>query len=58
MSDEIKPTETTATVYCVEFVEPSDDEDRKPGTYVTVRVDDPEIRWSAGRVAVRYIPNN
>lgn len=52
-SKDLRPSETTATVVGLEFVE--DEDDRKEGTYVTLRIDDPSIRWSAGRVAVRYI---
>ncbi len=48
-----RPDELTGSLYSVEFV--SEDVDRKPGTYITIRADDPEIRWSAGRVAVRYL---
>lgn len=47
-----RPDEATGVVHSVEFV--SENVDREPGTYVTIRVDDPEVRWSAGRVAVRY----
>lgn len=50
---DLRPSETTATVVGLEFVD--GEEDRKDGTYVTLRIDDPSIRWSAGRVAVRYI---
>lgn len=55
---ELKPTETTGTVYGIEFVSPDlGDESRKAGTYVTIRIHDDAIRWSAGDVAIRYIPS-
>ena len=56
MADELRPSETTGAVASVEFVDATADEDRRPGTYVTIRIDDPEVRWSAGRVAIRYLP--
>ncbi len=38
----------------VEFVEEDDEEERTPGTYITIRV--PEgLAWKAGAVAVRYV---
>jgi hypothetical protein len=51
--DDLRPSETTADVDCVEFV--GEGEDRPAGVYVTMKVHDPEVRWSAGRVAIRYI---
>ena len=56
--DDLKPTETTGAVVGLEFVDQDDPSERLAGTYVTIRVDDPDIRWSAGRVAVRYIPKS
>lgn len=53
-----RPDEVTGTLSCVEFVidgEQENDDEREPGTYVTVRIDDPHLRWSAGRVALRYL---
>lgn len=55
MNDELRPSETTGVVSSVEFVDDEDTKERRPGTYVTIRIDDAEIRWSAGRVAVRYL---
>lgn len=55
MSDDLRPSETTGAVASIEFVDEADEKDRRPGTYVTIRIDDPDIQWSAGRVAVRYL---
>ena len=52
----LPPPEATATVDDVEFVDGSDKLDRRlPGTYVTLRIDDCDVQWGAGRVAVRYL---
>lgn len=42
-------------IYSVEFI-PENDEDREPGTYITIRLDADE-RITAGRVRVEYIVN-
>ena len=58
MDGETRPDEVTGTLHSVEFLvdgEQEDDDAREPGTYVTVRIDDPNLRWSAGRVALRYL---
>lgn len=53
---ETRPDEATGVVYCIEFAQKDNDEElREPGTYVTIRIDDPNLRWSAGRVAIRYL---
>lgn len=48
-------TSIKGTVYSVEFADGAD-EDKPAGTYVTIRADDPELAWGAGRVAISYIP--
>ena len=50
--------EITGTMQSVEFVAGDDkDDEREPGTYVMVRLDDPKAAVTAGRVALRYILN-
>ncbi len=58
MSDDLRPSETTGKVFGLEFVtaDDKDETDKPEGTYVIIRVDDPNIRWSAGKVAIRYLP--
>ena len=46
--------EITGHLSCVEFVGDHDEDERQPGTYVTIRVDDPNMRWAAGRVVIKY----
>jgi hypothetical protein len=48
-----RPDEVVGVLHAIEFV-PENDE-RDAGTYITIRVDDPDLRWSAGRVALRYL---
>jgi hypothetical protein len=57
MSPEEKTREITVltgTVNCCEFVEYGDDEERDPGTYLTIRLDNERAIISAGRVRVSW----
>lgn len=47
--------EIVGTVNSAEFLQAGDDEDREPGTYLTIRLDDKDCAIMAGRVAVRYL---
>jgi len=38
-----------------EFVDAGDDQGRRPGTYITIRLDDPRASLVAGPVQVTYI---
>jgi len=42
------------TIYSAEFITDEDDDEREPGTYITIRLDANE-RIGAGRVRVEYI---
>lgn len=44
----------SGTVQSGEFVEDDDEEGRKPGVYITIRLDDPNAQIMAGRVVVSY----
>jgi len=41
-----------------EFISEQDDDERGPGTYVTIRLDDPDAVIMAGRVEIKYLPTN
>lgn len=45
------------TVITGEFIVDDDDE-RGPGTYITIRLDDPDAVLMPGRVDVKYLPIN
>lgn len=48
--------EMLGTLFSVEFVDDNDDEDRRPGTYITIRLDKDAL-LGAGRMKVSYIQN-
>lgn len=39
-----------------EFVVTDDEDGRPPGTYITIRLDDPDAQLVGGRVQVTYLP--
>lgn len=49
--------EIIGTLYFVEWLDEEtmeEDEERDPGTYVTIKVPD-DSRWHSGKVAIRYV---
>lgn len=49
--------EIIGTLYSVEWLNEEtmdEDEEREPGTYVTIKVPD-DSRWGFGKVAIRYV---
>ena len=54
--DDIAGKTAHGKVVAGEFVSASDEDGREPGTYVTIRFDDPDAVLVGGPVAVTYLP--
>lgn len=56
MSREWDGKEVIGKIVAGEFVEADDEQGRAPGTYITIRLDDPSEGLVAGPVKVTYLP--
>lgn len=55
--DTMTRSSVTGQVAAGEFVREDDAEQRRPGTYITIRLDDIDAAIVGGRVSVTYLPD-